>query len=207
MPTHTKAPQTIHKTRRVAIGRIALRAALLLAVVLSGCSLLQPRPEETARQPLEQELPQAEAEPAAVAEDPGRADAAAVLSGLPQRQLAFMLEFQQRVEAGDWQWVLEHAEENHYHELVVRTGMDEESYLAFLLRIGESFDRRIRRDDTEPGYFSPYDTVTVVYTDYRREHVTTIVEGLFYNQQQRSIDFTVNLLGDLIEMRLTGAYY
>ena len=207
MPEPKKARQTTQQSRRTAIGRTAPTTALLLAIVLGGCSLAQPRPEQTARQPEERELPQTAAQPAAVAEDPRRAEAAAVLSGLPERELAFMLEFQQRVEAGDWQWVLEHAEENHFHELVVRTGMDEESYLTFLLRMGESFDRRIRRDDAEPGYFSPYDTVTVVYTDYRREHVTTVVEGLFYNQQQRSIDFTVNLLGDLIEMRLTGPYY
>ncbi|TVQ39322.1 MAG: hypothetical protein EA384_06740 [Spirochaetaceae bacterium] len=186
--------------------------AAVIVLVVSGCSLFQPAPVAVEPRPQPRPTvpqPPAPEEPAApeATQRPGRAEAEAVLSGLPARELAFMLEFRERVQKGDWEWVLEHAEEQHYAELVRRTGMDLESYLTFLLRMGESFDRRIRRDDSEPGYFSPYDAVEVVYTDHRREHFGTVVEGLFYNRAQRSIDFTVTLLGELVEIRLTGAYY
>lgn len=177
----------------------------LVIVIFSGCALFQ---TVTPDAPEERTVPGPDPTAALLEpERPGRAATAEVLAGLPQREITFLEQFQQRVEAGQWEWVTGRAEEDHYRELVQRTGMDEESYLTFLLRMGESFDHRIRRDDAEPGYFSPYDTVEVVFTDYRKQSITTVVEGLLYNSEKRSIDFTITLLGELAEIRLTGAYY
>ena len=129
------------------------------------------------------------------------------LAGLPAREVAFLQDFAHAVESGDWQWVLDRAEESHSEELMGRIGMDEESYLTFLLRMGESFQTRVRRDDAEPGYFSPYDTVRVSFTGQERSELTTTVRGLLFNRSNRTIDFTLTLLSPLQEIKLTGAYY
>ena len=129
------------------------------------------------------------------------------LAGLPPREIAFFQDFAYAVENGDWQWVLDRAEESHIDALMGRLGMDEESYLTFLLRMGESFQTRVRRDDAEPGYFSPYDTVRVSFTGQERSELSTIVRGVLYNRSDRTIDFTLTLLSPLQEMKLTGAFY
>ena len=94
-----------------------------------------------------------------------------VLACLPQRELSFLREFAQAVEEGDWQWALDRAEPRHAEERMGRLGMDKESYLTFLLRMGESFQTRVRRDDAEPGYFPPYDTVRVPFVSHTRSQV------------------------------------
>ena len=203
--TATQSQRTCQTGRVQRMGGTAVRrlvptALLLVVLVTTGCRTFFPAPADdddttaVAIAPVDPRPPVTDRVPDA-------------LAGLPAREVEFLQHFSRAVENSDWQWVLDRAESSHAEELMGRLGMDEESYLTFLLRMGESYQTRARRDDAEPGYFSPYDTVQVEFTSHARSELYTIVEGLLFNQSGRTIDFSLTLLSPLQEMKLTGAFY
>ncbi|TVQ98934.1 MAG: hypothetical protein EA403_13400 [Spirochaetaceae bacterium] len=202
--TTTRSDRSCHPghLRRVwghARWRQALSTLILVTMALAGCRTFFPAPADD----------DDSAAVATIAPDPARVPDPVpdALAGLPGREVEFLRRFARAAESGDWQWVLDRAEVTHAEELMGRLGMDEESYLSFLLRLGESFQTRARRDDAEPGYFSPYDTVRVAFIGHERSELSTTVRGLLYNRSDRTIDFTLTLLSQLQDMKLTGAFY
>jgi len=191
-------------TRRAAQGVTILIAVLFLA--LSSCELLPgKKAEQTAPAAAAEQPPPVENKSARTA-PPQRPSTERILAGLPAREQTFLGELERRVEAGDWEWVVSHADRAHREALMGSEGMDQESYLSFLFQLGAAPPETHDPDLRESGYFSPYSAVDLVYTGFRQTAMETIVTGYLYNGREKRIDFTLEVLGQLQHIMITGPY-
>jgi len=179
---------------------------MVFVLALSSCQLLPgKKTEQTAPAAGTQQPPPVEKKSTRTA-PPQRPSTERVLAGLPAREQMFLGELEKRVEAGDWEWVVSHADRAHREALMGSEGMDQESYLSFLFQLGAAPPETQDPDLREPGYFSPYSTVDLVYTGFRQTPMETIVTGYLYNGREKRVDFTLEVLGQLQDIMITGPY-
>lgn len=127
-----------------------------------------------------------------------------VLRELPRRVREFLEELRRKLMAGDLAWVASRAEPSHRERHVRRRGMDDASYLALLMDVGGSFARGESPLAPEPGSFDLSKVSSLRFMEARRQDFSWVVTGLMTDRRGRSIDFSLDVLGDLEPIMLTG---
>jgi hypothetical protein len=128
----------------------------------------------------------------------------ALLRSVPERVAEFLRTLKSLVLSHEFEKVKEKAEPSHLERFVKKRGMDTESYLSRLFRIGAAYVRGESALLPEPGNFTMKTVTAMRYTQTRRENTSWIVQGMLTDARGVSIDFTLEVLGELETILLAG---
>lgn len=159
----------------------------------------------------EPSVPDARPAPEAVKARPPESPAAPprteelILKEMPPRVGDFLVELKSRLLSHDWEWAVKKADPVHYNRYAVRRGMDDASYLQLLFRVGEAWARGEVPLAPEPRSFDLARLSAMRYMKARKDVFTWIVQGILIDSRGASVDFTLEVLGDLQEILLAGS--
>lgn len=127
-----------------------------------------------------------------------------ILREMPSRVAEFLVELKSRLLSHDWEWAVKKADPVHYNRYAGRRGMDDASYLQLLLRAGEAWARGEAPLSPEPRSFDLARLSAMRYMKARKDGFTWIVQGILIDSRGASVDFTLEVLGDLQDILLAG---
>lgn len=167
------------------------------ALLLTSCTVFSPS-KKTASPAMVGSPPVA----AAAALSPGTEER--VLRELPVRVRDFLISLKVKVLAKDWEWVRAKAEPSHVERYGKKRGMDTISYLSLLFRVGDTYAAGKSPLLPEPRSFDLSRVKSMTYTKARKQGFSWLVQGVFTDENGVSIDFTLDVLGELREILLSG---
>ena len=176
-------------------------------LLLSGCAFMPPAEkavpagtEPAAEKPAA--IKSAALKPEKAVSPPG--DEKALLRSVPERVSIFLETLKALVLSHEFKQVEERAEPSHRERFVQKRGMDTESYLSRLFRIGAAYARGESALLPEPGGFNLKTVKAMRYTGVRRTTTSWVVTGILTDSRGAAIDFTLEVLGELETIFLAG---